>query len=472
MKYDYDLAIIGGGSAGILASELSARMGVKAVLIEAERIGGDCLWTGCIPSKAILASARVASTVRGAAAFGVTVDGFSIDTAAVWTRMKAVRESIATTDDAPERFIGMGVDILQGRALFLGPNRIEAAGRTITAKYALVCTGSRPAPLDVPGLDASACLTSEDIFELDRAPASLAIIGAGPIGVEMAQAMNRLGVETTLLEFDPRILPREEPALTALLAGRLAEEGVGIHLGLAVDRAETADGLTTLFAGDASWQAERVLVAIGRRPSIEDLGLDAVSVKTNRRGIVVDNKLRTNVPWIYAAGDCAGRYLFTHTAAAEAAVALRNMFYPGSSSAYAPVPWTTFTDPELARVGLTRAQARKRLGARNVRVHEWDLSHSDRARADGDDLGRIIVITDSKDRIIGAHVLAPHAGDLIAQFTLAIQKKMRLTPDFTNFIQVYPTYSTSVQQLAAEAIYGKLKEPFYRLARRLGSLLG
>jgi pyruvate/2-oxoglutarate dehydrogenase complex dihydrolipoamide dehydrogenase (E3) component len=442
------------------------------VLIEADRIGGDCLWTGCVPSKAILASARVANTVRRAAAFGVSVDGFSVDTAAVWARMTAIRESIATTDDSPQRFTEMGVDILQGRARFAGSQRIEVAGRTITARYALVCTGSRPASLDLPGLDPSACLTSENIFELDRAPASLAIIGAGPIGVEMAQAMNRLVVETTLLEFAPRILVREEPALTDLLAGRLREEGVGIHLDVAIERAETADGLTTLHAGNASWRAERVLVAAGRRPSIDDLGLDDVGVKTNRRGIVVDDRLRTNVPWIYAAGDCAGRYLFTHTAAADAGVALRNMFYPGSSAAYAPVPWATFTDPELARVGLTKAQARKRLGARNVRVNEWNLSHSDRARADGDDLGRIIVVTDSKDRIVGAHVLAPHAGDLISQFTLAIQKKMRLTPDFTNLIQVYPTYSTSVQQLAAEAIYGKLGEPFYRLARRVGSLLG
>lgn len=330
----------------------------------------------------------------------------------------------------------------------------------------------RPALADIPGLDESVCLTSENIFELDRAPASLAIIGAGPIGVEMAQAMNRLGVETTLLELAPRILSREEPALADLLSGRLAEERVRIHCGVAAERAETADGLTTLYAGDASWRAERVLVATGRRPAIDDLGLDAVGVKTNRRGIVVDDRLRTNVPWLYAAGDCAGRYLFTHTAAAEAAVALRNMFYPGSSSAYAPVPWTTFTDPELAHVGLTEAEARKRLGAGKVRVHEWDLSHSDRARADGDDLGGIIAVTDSKDRIIGAHVLAPHAGDVISQFTIAIHKKMRLTPDFNEIIQVYPTYATGVQQLAADAIYGKLKEPFYRLARRVGSLLG
>ncbi|MEE8533003.1 MAG: FAD-dependent oxidoreductase [Alphaproteobacteria bacterium] len=472
MKYDYDLAIIGGGSAGIVAAELAANMSVKAALIEAERIGGDCLWTGCVPSKAILASARVASTVRGAAAFGVSVDGVCVDTAAVWARMKRIRESIAATDDAPGRFVDMGVDVLQGRARFAGSHRIEVAGRKITARYALVCTGSRPALADIPGLDESVCLTSENIFELDRAPASLAIIGAGPIGVEMAQAMNRLGVETSLLEFAPQILPREEPALTGLLSGRLAEEGVRIGLGVAAERAETAGGLTTLYAGDQSWQAERVLVATGRRPTIDDLALDAVGVKTNRTGIVVDGKLRTNVPWVYAAGDCAGRYLFTHSAAAEAAVALRNMFYPGSSSAYAPVPWTTFTDPELAHVGLTEAEARKRLGAGKVRVHEWDLSHSDRARADGDDLGGIIAVTDSKDRIIGAHVLAPHAGDVISQFTIAIHKKMRLTPDFNEIIQVYPTYATGVQQLAADAIYGKLKEPFYRLARRVGSLLG
>lgn len=472
MKYDYDLAIIGGGSAGILAAELAAHMGVSAVLIEAGRIGGDCLWTGCVPSKAILASARVASTVRKASAYGVSVDGVSVDTAAVWARMKSIRESIAATDDAPERFTGMGVDILQGRARFTGQHRIEAGDRTITSRYALVCTGSHPAPVDIPGLDPASCLTSENIFELDRAPASLAIIGAGPIGVEMAQAMNRLGVETTLLEIAPQILPREEPALAGLLAGRLMEEGVRLHLGVAAERAETSGGLTTLYAGDASWQAQRVLVATGRRPAIDGLGLDAIGVKTNRRGIAVDDKLRTSAAWVYAAGDCAGRYLFTHSAAAEASVALRNMFYAGSSSAYWPVPWTTFTEPELAHVGLTQSEARERLGAGKVRVQEWDLSHSDRARADGDDLGRIIAVTDSRDRILGAHVLAPHAGDLIAQFTLAIQKKMRLTPDFTNFIQVYPTYSTSVQQLAAQAIYSKLGEPFFRLARRLGSLLG
>ncbi|HEY5624916.1 MAG TPA: FAD-dependent oxidoreductase [Dehalococcoidia bacterium] len=472
MKYDYDLAIIGGGSAGIPAAELAAGMGVKAVLIEAERIGGDCLWTGCVPSKAILASARVASTVRNAAAFGVSVDGVSVDTAAVWARMKGIRESIAATDDGPERFRDMGVEVLQGHARFTGEHRIEAGGRTITARYALICTGSRPAQLDLPGLDAAVCLTSENLFELDRAPASLAIIGAGPIGVEMAQAMNRLGVETTLLEFASQLLPREEPALAALIAGRLTEEGVRIQTGVAVERAETSGGLTTLHAADGSWQADRVLVATGRRPTIDDLGLDAVSVKTSRRGIVVDDKLRTNVSWLYAAGDCAGRYLFTHSAGAEASVALRNMFFPGSSSAYEPVPWTTFTDPELAGVGLTQAEAREKLGANKVRVHEWDLSRSDRARADGDDLGKILIITDSKDRIVGAHVLAPHAGDLIAQFTLGIQRKMRLTPDFTNFIQVYPTYSTGVQQLAARAIYGRLKEPFYRFARRVGSLLG
>ncbi len=472
MKYDYELAIIGGGSAGIIASEMASRIGVRAVLIEAERIGGDCLWTGCVPSKAILASARVANTVRNAAAYGVSVDGVSVDTAAVWARMKSIRESIATTDDAPGRFASMGVDVIEGRARFAGGHRIETAGRTITAKYALVCTGSHPALLDIPGLDPASCLTSENLFELDRAPASLAIIGAGPIGVEMAQAMNRLGVETTLLEFADQILPREEPRLAGLLAGRLTEEGVRIHVGTAIDRAETSGGLTTLYDGDASWQAQRVLVAAGRTPNISDLALDRVGVKTNRSGIVVDNKLHTSAPWVYAAGDCAGRYLFTHTAGTEAITALRNMFYPGSTAAHEPVPWTTFTDPELAHVGLTEAEARAKLGRDKVRVFHCDMSHSDRARADGDDLGSVIAITDAKHRIVGAHALAPHAGDLISQFTLAIQKRMSLTPDFTNLMQVYPTYSSSVQRLAGEAIYAKLKEPVYRLARRLGSLLG
>jgi pyruvate/2-oxoglutarate dehydrogenase complex dihydrolipoamide dehydrogenase (E3) component len=328
----------------------------------------------------------------------------------------------------------------------------------------------------VPGLAEAGYLTSENVFELERAPGSLVIIGGGPIGVELAQALNRLGVRVTLLQRGPRILPRDEPQLAGMLAAKLRAEGVDLRLEARPERVEAKDGRKLVHArtgdGEQTWAADQVLVAVGRRPNIEPLALERAGIESDRRGILVDTRLRTTAKWVYAAGDCAGRYLFTHAAAAEAVVALRNMFYPGSAKAPGLVPWATFTDPELAHAGLTSDEAARRIGADKVRVYEWDMSHSDRARADGSGEGRIVVVTDSRFRILGAHVLAPAAGEIISQFTLAIQQGLRITPALGNMVQVYPTYSTSVAQAAAEATYGQLQRPFLRAMRRLNAAFG
>jgi pyruvate/2-oxoglutarate dehydrogenase complex dihydrolipoamide dehydrogenase (E3) component len=474
MRYQYDVVIIGVGSAGMVAGEVAAKMGVKAVLVERHRVGGDCLWTGCVPSKALLASAKAAHTIRHADKYGLAPTEIRPDTAAVWQRIRAIQREIAETDDNPDKYGGLGVDLLWGEATFEGEHRIRVGERVLTSRYALVCTGSRPAAPPLEGLSETGYLTSESFFELERAPSSLIIIGGGPIGVEMAQAMGRLGVRTTVLQRAGRILERDEPQLAGILVEKLRSEGVDVELGAELVSAarEHAEKVVRGRVGgeEKQWRAEEILVAAGRIANIENLGLKSVGIKTGPRGIVVDDKLRTAAGWVYAAGDSAGRYLFTHSAAAEAVTALRNMFFPGSASAPDIVPWTTFTDPELAHVGLTAADARKKLGKNNVRVFEWDLGHSDRARAEAATEGRMTAVTDSKFKILGAHILAPAAGEMISQFTLAVNREMRLTPDFGNLVQVYPTYSTSVSQLAAEATYGQLQKPLLQTLRRINGL--
>jgi pyruvate/2-oxoglutarate dehydrogenase complex dihydrolipoamide dehydrogenase (E3) component len=476
MKYDYDVVIIGVGSGGMIAGEVAAKMGVKAALVERHRVGGDCLWTGCVPSKTLLASAKAAYTIRHADKYALSAQPeASFNTAGVWQRIKRIQQEIAATDDNPDKYRELGVDLVLGEASFEGEHKVRVGERMLTTRFALVCTGSRPAEPRVEGLAGIGYLTSETLFELDRAPGSLIIIGGGPIGIEMAQGMNRLGVKTTALQRAARILERDEPALSEILLGRLRSEGVDVQLNAEPVSAKKQNGEKVVRGSadgrEASWSAEEVLVAAGRKPNVEALNLERAGVMTGPRGIVVDERLRSSAKWVYAAGDCAGRFLFTHSAAAEAVTALRNMFYPGSAKAPATVPWTTFTDPELAHVGMTTDEAKGKLGVDGFHVYEWDLGHSDRARAEGATDGRIVAVTDAKFKLVGAHILAPSAGDMIGQFTLAVGRDLRLTPDFANLVQVYPTYSTSVSQLAAEATYGQLQKPFLRTLRKINSLL-
>ena len=477
MSYDVDLAIIGGGSAGLLAAEIAPKMGVKAVLIERSRLGGDCLWTGCVPSKALLASAKAADVIRHADRYGLPATDIDIDTAAVWQRLRALRDAIAESDDNPEKYRGLGVDVVFGDASFVDEHTIAVGERRLTARFILVCTGSRPAAPPIPGLEEIGYLTSETVFELERAPASLVIVGAGPIGVEIAQAMARLGVTTTCaLEQAPEILGREEPLMFEDLCRVLEHDGVDLYMNVELERAELGEGgkvLSGKVGGEARrWAAEEVFIAAGRKANIESLQLEQAGVETGPRGIAIDSKMRTNVKSVYAAGDCAGRFLFTHSAGSEAATALRNMFYPGSSSATDVIPWATFTDPELAHVGLTSAEAREQLGADRVRVFEHSFADSDRARTDSATVGKAVVITDSSYRILGAHILAPAASEMIGQFTMAIGRGARLTPEFRDLVQVYPTFSSAFARLASEAAFEQLESPLFRALRRVNNAFG
>jgi pyruvate/2-oxoglutarate dehydrogenase complex dihydrolipoamide dehydrogenase (E3) component len=455
MARRYDLIIIGMGSGGMVAAEFASTLGIKVAAIERGRVGGDCLWTGCVPSKALLASAKAAHTMRHADRYGLTAVEPEIDTSRVWDRIKRVQRDIADTDDDPERYRQMGVDIIFGEARLTGPETIEVGCETLETKHTLICTGSRPVAPPIDGLEEAGYLSSETVFELDRAPKSIVLIGGGPIAIEMAQAFARLGLRTTVLEQADRILARDERDLAETLAAKLREEGVTLCLGVEIERV-TVDGEQKVVHGKQgdlalSWPAEEILVAAGRRPNVEGLGLEDIGVELGPRGVKTDERLRSSVASVYAAGDVAGRYLFTHSAGYEGVRAVRNMFFPGSSKGAYAVPWCTFTDPELAHAGMTVAEAEQEHGADEVEVYRQDLTHSDRARAEGATEGAIVVVT-AKKRVVGAHVLAPAAGELIHELALAIQEKMKFA-DVASMIHVYPTLAVGVSQLAAEAAF-------------------
>jgi pyruvate/2-oxoglutarate dehydrogenase complex dihydrolipoamide dehydrogenase (E3) component len=464
----YDLVIIGMGSAGIVAAEFATTIGLRVAAVERDRIGGDCLWTGCVPSKSLLASARVAHQMRVAERYGLPSADPAIDHAAVWRRMHEVRNEIATTDDSPERFEQMGIELLEGEARVTGPRTIEVAGRRLETRFVLVCTGSKPAVPDVPGLRQAGFLTSETIFHLERPPRSFIVIGGGPAGTEMAQALRRLGIEATVLQRRPRLLMRDEPELAETLTKTLHEDGVDVQLGVDVRRVTVENGSKVVYGGrngsDHRWAAEEILVAVGRRPNVGQLGLAEVGVEVGPSGVKVDERLRTDVPSIYAAGDVTGRFAFTHAAAYEAVIALRNMFFPGSERADELVPWCTFTDPELAHVGLTSEEAGERHRARHLEVRRFELTHSDRARTDGATRGALVFVT-IRGRLVGAHVLAPSAGEMIHELAQAVQSRKR-PRDLTSLVHVYPTFSTSIASLSAEAAFERARR--YRWLVRLG----
>jgi len=454
----YDLIIVGMGSAGMVAAEFAPRLGIKVAAVEGGRVGGDCLWTGCVPSKALLASAKAAHTMRHADAYGIAAVEPVVDTARVWARIHAIQHELASTDDDPDRFREQGVDVLLGAARLTSPTTVRVGDEEHEARYVLLATGSRPYVPPIEGLAAAGYLTSERIFELDRAPESLVMIGAGPISIELSQALTRLGVRVTVLQKGPRALEREEPALAERLVRKLRAEGVDLHVGVEIDRVSVSeDGASkAVHAGERSWTAAEIFVGAGRRPNVEGLGLDEVGVKVGRRGVEVDDKLRTSVKTIYAAGDVAGRLLFTHSAGYEAARAVRNMFLPGSSGGAFLVPWCTFTDPELAHAGMTEAQARAEHGDDAVAVWARDLSHSDRARADSAIDGEIRIVT-AKGRVVGAHALAPSAGELIGELALAIDRKLKIT-ELASLVHVYPTIAIAIQQVAGEAAYASAEK--------------
>lgn len=450
-RAEYDLVAIGGGTAGLVTAAGAASLGARTALVERDRLGGECLWTGCVPSKALIGSARLAAALRRADAFGLEPGEPGAHGGRVLRSVRQVRARVQPHDD-PERFRAMGVDVVEGEAHFVAPYEIEAGGRRIRSRKFVIATGTRPAVPPIEGLERTGFYTHETAFEGDELPGSVVILGAGPIGIEFAQAYRRLGVDVTVIEMEDGILVKEDGEIAARLRGILKREGVRILTGARAERASREpDGAASLHVRRAGREetvrARAILVAAGRRPQVEALDLAAAGVETGRDGVAVDAKLRTSRPHIFAAGDVIGGLLFTHVADHEARAVVRNALFPFASRVdYAAVPWCTYTDPELGRVGMTEEEARERTGDA-VRAYTFDLCELDRAIADRAAEGCVKLVTDRRGRILGGHVLAPGAGTAVVEIALAMKHGVRIG-ELSKLVHPYPTMSEGVRKAA------------------------
>src|SRR5213080_1798510 len=437
----YNLVVIGAGTAGLVTAAGAAGLGARVALVERHLLGGDCLNVGCVPSKAMIAAARTAATARETPAFGVRVSGVDVDFAAVMERMRRLRAGIAPHDGA-ERFTRLGVDVFLGDGRFTGRAALEVDGRRLTFTHAVIATGARATAPPIPGLEEVGYLTNETVFWLTELPRRLAVIGAGPIGCELAQAFCRLGSRVTALEMLGQVLGKEDPDAAAIVERRLRAEGVEVVLGARIARAERRgpDKVLVYEAAGARHEVacDAILVGAGRAPNVEGLGLEAAGVAHGRDGVTVNDYLQTTNRRIYAAGDVASRFKFTHMADALARIVLANALFGGWKKASAlHVPWCTYTSPEVAHVVLYAEEAKARGHA--VDTLTIPMAEVDRAVLDGDEAGFFRVhLERGKDRILGATLVSAHAGETISEVTLAMTRRLGLAT-LAGVIHPYPT---------------------------------
>ena len=453
---DADIIIIGAGSGGLSVAAGAAQMGARTILIEAHLMGGDCLNFGCVPSKALLAAGKLAHAPHISGQFGIRLGAADVDFAAVKAHVASVIAAIEPNDSV-ERFEGFGVDVIKGRASFTGPDSVEVNGRRLTAKRFVIATGSRAFIPPIDGLDQLPYLTNETIFPLTDQPAHLLVVGGGPIGIEMAQAHRRLGCAVTVIERES-ILPKDDPDMVDIVRAALTAEGVVLREQTSIVRAEGAAGDITLITQNGERiSGSHVLVATGRAPNVSGLGLEAAGVAFSPRGIEVDARRRTSNKRIYAIGDCRQGPQFTHAAGYEAGIIIQNILFrlPAKVN-YAALPWVTYTDPELAQVGLTEAQARAAHGDK-LQVLHWSYAENDRAQAERRTEGRVKVMV-AGGRPVGATIVGLQAGELIQPWGLAISAGLKLRA-MTGVIAPYPTLGEVNKRAAGSAFTDKLFSP-------------
>ncbi len=449
----YNMVVIGAGTAGLVTAAATASLGGKAAIIERRFMGGDCLNYGCVPSKAIIRCARSVHEARKAGRFGVSVGEVSVDFAAVMERMRKLRAQISE-HDSTRRFADMGVDVYLGEAEFTGPDTVRVGDAEMTFARACIATGSSAAVPPIDGLQEAGYLTNETIFSLTELPQRMVVIGGGPIGCEMGQAFARLGSKVAILNRPPQLLKKEDPDVSKIIHEQFQSEGIEVVLNADTTRVETSGEAKKVYYtanGEENYvEADAILVATGRKPNVEGLGLEAAGVEYDRkRGVIVDDRLRTSNKRIYAAGDICMKYKFTHAADAAARIVIRNALFWGRGKLSAlTIPWCTYTDPEVAHTGMYAHQAR-RAGV-EVDTYGRPLSEVDRAVLDGQDDGLVrIHVKKGTDKILGATIVAAHAGQMISEITLAIGAGAGLGA-ISNTIHPYPTQSEAIRQLGDE----------------------
>jgi len=447
---NYDITILGGGSGGLTAARIAASLGANVLLIDRERLGGDCLYSGCIPSKSLIHVAHLVQQSQDAAQIGLTTQT-GVDMVKVAAYIQAVIERI----HEEEKVYVEGVTVKFGKISFQSPTTLILNNEKITSHATLIATGSHPAIPNIEGLREIGYLTNEDVFCLTALPASIILVGGGPVGVELGQALARLGSQVTLLQRSARLLPKEDPEVSATIARVLQSEGITLAMNTRFVRVDLCGHKKIITAKQGedlvTFEADELLLAVGRQPNLEDLNLDAAGIAYDASGIKVNQYLQTSTKNIFAFGDVIGNYLFTHVAAYQAGIAVRNALLPVAKKKvnYRALPWCVFTDPEVARVGLTLAQAKQQHTHTRVVTLPW--ASIDRAQTESETIGFIkFILAGKKDEIVGAHLVGSHAGELLGEITLAMQHRLTIS-DILATIHAYPTLSTGIQQTSFEA---------------------
>lgn len=452
MTESFDVVVLGGGTAGLVTASGCARLGRKVALIEREALGGDCLWTGCVPTKALVATAKLAHQMRHADKFGLEPVTPRLSPRSVMESMREHRRVISRHDD-PQKFRSLGIDVIEGKARFVAPHEIDVDGRRLQAKDVVIATGARTAVPPVEGLKENGFLDHVSFLRQDDVPASILILGGGYIGIEFAQIFARFGSRVTVVEMLDEIINKEDADVIARVREILTGEGIDLFTGWAV-KSVRSDGVkkyARIENKSGEWRelaVDEVFVASGRRGNTEDLGLDAAGVKVERSWVVVDRFLQTSVPRVWACGDVHGGMQFTHVAAYEAVKLVRNILFPGKSAAdYTHIPWALFTDPEVGHIGMTEAEARAKHGDA-VKVYKIDVAEIDRAVVDRTPAGLLKLVCDAKGHILGAHALCSNASTLIEEVVLARRKAMKIS-DLAQRISSYPSLADGIQKAAS-----------------------
>lgn len=455
----YNMVVVGAGTAGLISAIATASLGGKVALVERHLMGGDCLNVGCVPSKSLIRPARLAAEMRDAGSLGITPAGvYREDFSRIMERMRRIRAAISKNDSV-QRYAELGVDVFLGDGVFTGPDTLKVEGKLLRFRKAVIATGARALHPDIPGLEKAGFLTNENVFNLTRLPDHLLVIGGGPIGCEMAQAFRRLGAEVTIIQKD-RFLPHEDEEASAILAEVFQKEGIRVLLHANPVRVEPGEsGLKKVIVehegNRVTVEADEILIGAGRVPNVEGMGLEAAGVEFDvRRGVAINDRLRTTNKNIYAAGDCCMAWKFTHAADAAAQIVVQNALFKGRKKLSPLImPWCTYTDPEIAHVGMYERDARS--SGLEVEFFKFDMSENDRALADGESLGFVkIMVKKGSDKILGATIVSAHAGEMISEITTAMSAGIGLGR-LGSVIHPYPTQADAIRRTAG--LYNKTR---------------